>query len=148
MVELREGGFLISKIQKLSSQIFAQLLRDYKAVEINPAQGRVMFPLWLQDNLLFQELLEKTSLSKATLSHMLDTLEKSGHVERVRSQKDKRNIYIKLTEKDKELREKYLQVSNEMKKVYYNGFTEEEIDEFEAYLKRLLDNLTSYGELS
>ena len=144
MVDLREGGFLISKIQKLSSRIFAKLLREFKAIEINPAEGRVMFPLWLQDNLSFQELLEKTSLSKATLSHLLDNLEKAGHIKRVRSEEDKRTINIKLTKKNDQLQDKYVQVSNKMTELFYNGFAKEEMDEFEAYLKRLLNNLTNF----
>ncbi|MFW9897591.1 MAG: MarR family winged helix-turn-helix transcriptional regulator [Candidatus Thorarchaeota archaeon] len=141
MVNLREGGFLISKIQKLSSRIFAKLLREFKAIEINPAQGRVMFPLWLQDNLSFQELLEKTSLSKATLSHLLDNLEKAGHIKRVRSEEDKRTVYVKLTKKNEKLQNEYIQVSDKMTKLFYKGFSEEEIDEFEDYLRRLLKNL-------
>ena len=145
MVDLREGGFLISKIQKLSSRIFGKLLREFKAIEINPAQGRVMFPLWLQDNLSFHELLEKTSLSKATLSHLLDKLEKAGHIKRVRSDEDKRTINVKLTKKNSQLQDKYVQVSNKMTELFYNGFTKEEIDEFEAYLKRLLNNLTNFS---
>ncbi|MFX1522267.1 MAG: MarR family winged helix-turn-helix transcriptional regulator [Promethearchaeota archaeon] len=143
MVDLREGGFLISKIQKLSSRIFAKLLREFKAIEINPAQGRVMFPLWLQDNLSFQELLEKTSLSKATLSHLLDNLENAGHIKRVRSEEDKRTIYVKLTKKNKKLQNEYIQVSDKMTKLFYKGFSEKEIDEFEDYLRRLLKNLIS-----
>ncbi|MBY8991857.1 MAG: MarR family transcriptional regulator [Candidatus Lokiarchaeota archaeon] len=150
MANMREGGFLISKIQKLSSRIFAKLLREYKAVEITPAQGRVMFPLWNsnKDKLSFHELLKITSLSKATLSHLLDNLEKSGHIKRIppRGDEDKRTVYIKLTEEDKELQEKYVEVSNQMKDLFYKGFTEEDIDEFEEYLKRLLDNLTDYNE--
>ncbi|MHA2182269.1 MAG: MarR family winged helix-turn-helix transcriptional regulator [Promethearchaeota archaeon] len=145
MVDLREGGFLISKIQKLSSRIFAKLLRDFNTIEINPAQGRVMFPLWLQENLPFQDLLEKTSLSKATLSHMLDNLEESGHIKRVRSEEDKRTLNIKLTKKNKALQEKYFEVSDKMNKLFYNGFTEKEIDQFENHLRRLLNNLTSSG---
>ncbi|MHA2281740.1 MAG: MarR family winged helix-turn-helix transcriptional regulator [Promethearchaeota archaeon] len=141
MVDLREGGFLISKIQKLSSRIFAKLLREFKAIEINPAQGRVMFPLWLQDNLSFQELLKKTSLSKATLSHLLDNLEEVGHIKRVRSEEDKRTLNITLTKKNKTLQDKYLEVSNIMTELFYNGFTEKEIDQFEDYLRRLLENL-------
>ena len=145
MVDLREGGFLISKIQKLSSRIFAKLLREFKAIEINPAQGRVMFPLWLQDNLSFHELLERTSLSKATLSHLLDKLEEIGHIKRVPSEKDKRTINIKLTKKNSQLQDKYVQVSNRMIELFYNGFSKEEIDEFEGYLRRLLNNLTNYS---
>ena len=146
MVNLRQGGFLISKIQKLSSRIFAKLLREFKAIEINPAQGRVMFPLWLQDHLSFQELLERTSLSKATLSHLLNTLEKTGHIKRVQAEEDKRTVNVRLTKNDKQLQDKYIQVSNKMTKLFYNGFSEEEIDEIEDYLRRLLNNLTSFNE--
>lgn len=150
MVGLREGGFLISKIQKLSSRIFAKLLREFKAIEINPAQGRVMFPLWksTEDKISFHKLLQMTSLSKATLSHLLDNLEKAGHIERIRPKEDedKRTVYIKLTEKDKELQDKYIEVSNQMKDIYYKDFTEENIDEFEIYLRRILDNLKNFSE--
>ena len=146
MVNLRQGGFLISKIQKLSSRIFAKLLREFKAIDINPAQGRVMFPLWLQDNLSFHELLERTSLSKATLSHLLNNLEKTGHIKRVYSEEDKRTVNVILTKKDNQLQDKYIQVSNKMTKLFYNGFSEEEIDEIEDYLRRLLNNLTSFNE--
>ena len=146
MEELREGGFLISKIRQLSERILAKLLRDYQAIEINPAQGRVMFPLWKKDNISFHELKEKTLLSKATLSHLLDNLEKAGYIKRVPSSNDKRTINIKLTEKNKELQDKFIQVSNQMKDIYYKDFTEEDIDEFEGYLRRLLNNLTNYSE--
>ncbi|MHA2037943.1 MAG: MarR family winged helix-turn-helix transcriptional regulator [Promethearchaeota archaeon] len=145
MVDLREGGFLISKIQKLSSRVFAKLLHDYEAVEITPAQGKVMFPLWnsAKDKLSFHELLKITSLSKATLSHLLNKLEETGHIKRIppRGKEDKRTVYLKLTKEDKELQEKYVEVSNKMTKMFYNGFSNEEVDQFEKYLKRLLDNL-------
>lgn len=152
MVNLREGGFLISKIQKLSSRIFAKLLREFKTVEITPAQGRVMFPLWnsTKEKISFHELLKITSLSKATLSHLIDNLEKTGHIKRIRPRgdEDKRTVYIKLTEEDKELQETYIEVSNQMKDLFYKGFTEEDIDKFEKYLKRLLDNLTDYNKVN
>ena len=144
MEKLREGGFLMSKIRKLSERIFAKLLRDFEVTEVTAAQGRVMFPLWQEDDISFQELKKKTSLSKATLSKMLDILEKAGHIARVRSKEDKRTIYIKLTKKDRELQNKYILVSEKMTKVFYDGFTEVEIDEFEDYLRRLLDNLTLF----
>ena len=148
MEKLREGGFLMAKIRKLSERIFAKLLRDFKITEISAAQGRVIFPLWQKDDISFQELKKKTSLSKATLSHMLDNLEKSGHIKRVPDENDKRTIKIKLTKKNKALQDKFIQVSNEMREIYYKDFTEEEIDEFESYLRRLLANLTIYSENS
>ncbi|MFX0103919.1 MAG: MarR family winged helix-turn-helix transcriptional regulator [Candidatus Hodarchaeota archaeon] len=144
MEELREGGFLISKIRLLSQQIFDKLLKEYNIDEISAAQGRVMFPLWRKDNISFQDLKKQAMLSKATLSYMLDKLEEAGHIERIRSEEDKRTINIKLTEKNIELQDKFIEVSNQMKNIFYEGFSEKEIDEFEGYLRRLLENLTSY----
>ncbi|MFX0029815.1 MAG: MarR family winged helix-turn-helix transcriptional regulator [Candidatus Hodarchaeota archaeon] len=146
MEEMREGGFLITKIHQLSQKVFEKLLKDSKIDEITAAQGRVMFPLWLQDNLSFQDLKNRAMLSKATLSYMLDNLEKGGHIKRVRSKEDKRTIYIKLTKKNEELMEKYIQVSKKMKNLFYFGFSEKEIDEFENNLRRLLDNLIIYDK--
>ncbi|MFX0007697.1 MAG: MarR family winged helix-turn-helix transcriptional regulator [Candidatus Hermodarchaeota archaeon] len=144
MENLREGGFLITKIRQLMLQVFNNLLDDYKIGEITAAQGRVMFPLWQKDNISFQALKKKTMLSKATLSYMLDKLEDAGHIERVRSEEDKRTIYIKLTKKNKELQDRYVQVSKEMSIIFYKGFSEEAIDMLERYLRRILDNLMNY----
>ena len=146
MEKLREGGFLITKIRQLSQRIFDRLLKEYRIDEISAAQGRVMFPLWRQDNISFQDLIKETMLSKATLSYMLDSLEDAEHIKRIRSEGDKRTIYIKLTKKNKELQDQYLQVSKEMKDIYYKDFSEKEIDEFENFLRRLLENLTKFSE--
>ena len=148
MERVREGGFLISKIKQLSDRIFSKLLREYETIEINPAQGRVMFPLWRQDNISFHELRKKTLLSKATLSHTLDNLEDAGYIKRIPSKEDKRTINIQLTNKSKKLMNRYLQVSNEMKDIFYKDFTEQEIDEFEEKLRRLLNNLTKFSKKS
>jgi DNA-binding MarR family transcriptional regulator len=144
MENLRKGGFLITKIRKYSSRIFSKLLEDYKINEVTAAQGRVLFPLWFENKLSFQDLKQKTALSKATLSHMLDKLEDSGYVKRVRSEKDRRVINIELIDMNDELKQKFIQVSDEMKEIYYKGFTDKEMDEFENYLQKLLDNLISY----
>jgi DNA-binding MarR family transcriptional regulator len=73
---------------------------------------------------------------------MLDRLEAAGHVTRVRPEKNRRTVLIKLTEEDRGLRRKYLEISEEMNEIYYDGFTPGEIDDYEGYLMRILGNLT------
>ena len=138
----REGGFLIAKIHQVSGRIFANILKKSGIDEINPAQGRILFVLWSKDEIPIRELARRTLLSKSTLTSMLDRLEEAGYVIRVPSKEDRRIILIKRTEKDKSLENKYIQVSNEMTNLFYKGFTSNEIDDFEKYLKRILVNLT------
>lgn len=143
MKQQKQGGFLIAKIHQLTGRIFSKLLKKYQ-IEINPAQGRIMFVLWRNDNITIQELSTKTSLSKTSLTTMLDRLENMGYIKRVPSKKDRRKIYIELTEKDKTLQEKYVQVSQEMTEIFYNGFSENEINDIDRTLEKLFQNLLMY----
>ena len=144
MKRQREGGFLIAKIHHLAGRILSQILKEHHLDEINPAQGRILFVLWRNDGISIQELAKKTSLGKSTLTSMLDRLEKNGHLIRVPSRKDRRKILIRLTKKDRPLQNVYGLVSKEMTKLFYREFTAKEIDEFEDYLKRILDNLIAF----
>ena len=141
---LREGGFLITRIHQLAGRLFAKKLKKYNLDEINPAQGRILFVLWRKDGLSIRELAGKTSLSKSTLTSMLDRLEVTGYIERTPSVSDRRKILIKLSEKDRKLRNIYKKVSKEMTLLFYDGFSAGEISKFEKYLKKILENLTAF----
>lgn len=145
MKEQRTGGFLIAKIHQLGGRIFAKKLKQYQLTEINPAQGRIMFPLWQKDEISIHELSKATLLGKSTLTTMLNRLEDEGYLKRVPSEKDRRKTLIKLTEKTQKLQEKYVPVSSEMNELFYHGLTEQEKDEFDRYLERILENLTIYS---
>jgi len=136
----RQGGFLISKIHRLSGRVFARMLRHYD-IEINPAQGRILFVLWREDGIPIRELAKRTSLGKSTLTSMLDRLEEAGYVARERSETDRRVVLVRRTDKDRAAQAAYDRVSKAMIDVYYSGLTDEEIAAFERTLERILDNL-------
>lgn len=140
MKDQREGGFLIAKIHQITNRIFKQMLKEYGIKELNPGQGRILFALWQNDNISIRELSLKTQLTKSTLTTMLDRLENAGFLKRKKG-KDRRIVKVKLSEKSINLQKKYVEVSKKMTEVFYGTLTEEEIDEFEDYLRRILDNL-------
>jgi DNA-binding MarR family transcriptional regulator len=138
----REGGFLIAKIHQLAGRIFAQKLKEHQ-IDINPAQGRILFVLWQQDGIPIRELAQKTALGKSTLTSMLDRLEAGGYLRRVPAPNDRRKILIERTDKDRALQDLYNQVSAEMTALFYEDFSEQEIDDFERYLRRIFEHLNS-----
>jgi MarR family transcriptional regulator, organic hydroperoxide resistance regulator len=139
----RQSGFLISKIHHLGSRIFARMLKEYN-IEINPAQGRIMFVLWQEDGIPIRELARRTSLEKSTLTAMLDRLEQMGYVRRIHSEGDRREILVERTAQDRYWQGIYVKVSQDMGNLFYKGFSEREIDELDEYLRRLLVNLESW----
>ncbi|MHC4062643.1 MAG: MarR family winged helix-turn-helix transcriptional regulator, partial [Planctomycetota bacterium] len=136
MKQQRQAGFLMAKIRQVGGRIFERMLKEYD-IEINSAQGRIMFALWEQDGVSINELAQKTQLKKSTLTSMLDRLEKMGYVRRQRSTKDRRKILIKRTNKDKTLESKYVELSQEITKLFYKGFSKTD-------LGKVLKNLTDF----
>lgn len=139
-----QAGFLVSKIHQLSGRVFAKLLKEAEIQDINPAQGRILFTLWEKDMIPISELAEKTQLHKATLTKMLDRLEEQEHIKREPSTEDRRITLIKVTEKNRSLQSQYDGVSEEMRSIYYRGFTGSEIKKLDGLLTRILGNLIAY----
>jgi len=138
--EQRESGFLIAKVHQITNRIFNKMLKDYGLDELNSGKGRILFALWQRDNIPIRELSVKTQLTKSSLTTMLDRLEKKGFLSRGRGN-DRREIIVKLSGKSKKLKEDYEKISEEMTEVFYGNLTEGERDNFEDYLRRILDNL-------
>jgi DNA-binding MarR family transcriptional regulator len=136
-----QGGFLVSKIHRLSGRIFTRLLSG-RGIEINSAQGRILFVLWQEDRISMGELARRSGLSKSTLTAMLDRLEAMGHVQRLPAADDRRSVLVARTDKDRELESQYREVSQEMTDLFYLGLRAAEIATFEATLQRILANLT------
>ena len=143
MKSQRQAGFLMAKIRQVSGRVFERILKEYN-IEINSAQGRIMFALWQADGISINELAKKTQLKKSTLTSMLDRLENMGYIKRQRCKKDRRKILIKRTNKDKNLESKYVELSQQITKLFYKGFSKPQIDRFENNLAKILDNLTEF----
>ena len=77
---------------------------------------------------------------------MLERMEKQGLIRRVQSDDDKRKTLLYLTEIAKSLRDEAEIVSRQMNDVFYKGFNSDEIEQFEAYLDRVRNNLEEWRE--
>ncbi|MBR4387313.1 MAG: MarR family transcriptional regulator [Treponema sp.] len=135
-----DGGTLISQIHQVCQRIWHAVLSRNGLEDLAGARGRVIFALWNEDNIPIKNLVEKTSLDKATLTGIIDRLERDGYVKRIPSPGDKRSTLISRTGKDEIFKSKIPEVSDQQNKLFYKGFSVKEIKDFENYLKRILQN--------
>lgn len=138
---MSSGGFLISQVKQLSDRTFEKILKTKGIDEFNGAQGRILYILWNNNNLSIKQISKFTKLAKTTLTAMLERMELQGLIKRTISKEDKREIIVSLTDKAKELKENYLDVSKQMKKIFYKNFTDKQIENFENTLKKIIENL-------
>ena len=137
----KQGGFLMSQIRHLSGRTWEKMLKDSGVDVFNGAQGRILYVLWEHGQLTITEIGKLTSLAKTSLTSMLDRMEAGGLIKRVPDKNNRRQIFIVITEKAKVYREKYDHLSEQMNELFYAGFDDEEVIDFEDKLKRILNNL-------
>jgi DNA-binding MarR family transcriptional regulator len=136
-----EGGFLIAKAHQIGGRVFARMLKEEGGAAINPAQGRILFALWKAGDMSVSALSKETALEPSTLTSMLDRLEAAGLVRRAPSPQDRRVVVIERTDADRALEALYLEASERMTKVFYEGMAAPEIRAFEASLRKIVINL-------
>ncbi len=137
----RQGGFLISKIKQIGGRRFDHILQERNIEAFNGAQGKILYVLWQRESITATELARETGLAKTTLTAMLARMQEQGLIVQSANAQDRRSVLIRLTERARALKTEYDSVTNEVSKLYYRGFSEEEIAAFEGYLKRILQNL-------
>lgn len=141
---LRKIGLLITLTKQYQERILTSLLVKYGIDEFNGPQGRILYVLWNSNSISIQELAQRTGLANATLTSMLDRMEQKNLLRRTADPGDRRKIRILLTEQAFGLREKYDAVTAAMTRITCQGFSEEEIEQLESYMERVLRNVQNY----
>nr|WP_222611853.1 MarR family transcriptional regulator [Streptococcus hominis] len=126
----------------MSNRLMNHILLERGIQAFNGEQGRILHALWQKDYQSQTELSEQTGLTLNTLTKMIDRMISMKLVERCSHEKDKRKKMICLTGYAKGLQDEYNAISKEIIEIFYSGFSDLEIDEFETYLERIVANLT------
>ena len=140
MIQKTRGGTLLSQVHQVCGRVWNKILRENNMADLEGARGRIIFALWGKDGVPIKTLCEKTSLDKSTLTGIIDRLERDGYIERKPSEKDKRSTLIWLTGKEQEFAKHVQKVSDQINEIFYKGFDDEEITQFESMLERILAN--------
>ena len=135
------GGFLVTKIKQLGDRIFEKILGEKNIDAFIGAQGRILYVLWQKDGIPIKSLSGKCGLAITSLTTMLERMENHGLISRVQAETDKRKTLLYLTEKSRSLKSEYDAVSEKMSAIYYEGFSDKEVTQFEHYLERIRKNL-------
>ena len=106
-------------------------------------QGKILAVLWNSETgcATATDIALATGLANNTLTTMIKKLEEQNLVIISPCGIDKRKKYVKLTEQGWSQKEVGHRISQKLDVIFYKGFTEEEIRQFESYQERILANL-------
>ena len=137
-------GELYSVINGMATTAVARRLqKNYRqaGLEITIEQWSVLYHLWKEDGLSQQELGIRTFRDKASITRLIDNLERLSLVTRVASKEDRRINLVYLTDAAKPLQQLTYELANQtMNEALYN-ITKEEIEIVKNVFQRVYDNL-------
>ena len=134
---------LAHHIRLLNGRIFQKLLsRDPEAL-YRSEQGKILAVLWNSETgcATATDIALATGLANNTLTTMIKKLEEQNLVTISPCGEDKRKKYLVLTELGQSQKKVSDRVSQELDAIYYKGFSDEEINQFEGFQERILANL-------
>ena len=89
-----------------------------------------------------KDLSEKLKVSAATVAVSVKRLQKSGLVEKLSDSEDLRCNRIRITQKGREINELCRRECDRIDNKMFEGFSDEEKNQYAAFLKRISDNLS------
>ena len=138
-------GELYSVINGMATTAVARRLqKNFRnaGLEITIEQWSVLYHLWKEDGLSQQELGTRTFRDKASITRLIDNLEKQGLVIRVASTTDRRINKVCLTEMAKPLHQTTYELANQTMNEALQNISKDEIDIVKNVFQRVYDNLT------
>jgi DNA-binding MarR family transcriptional regulator len=132
---------LISKINEHGNKFILQKLKSNKINGLVPSHGDILVCLYNTDKITMKDIAEKINRTRPTVSVLVDKLEKLGYVKREISSKDNRYTYISLTQKGKDFKPLFIEISNELNKKLCKNLSDEDTKILEKLLEKINKNM-------
>lgn len=133
---------LIANIRHKANSFITNRLKELGVQNIVPQHGSVLVQLFKQDvPVQLKEIVEKSGKAKSTITSIIQTLEKHGYVSRMNCDTDRRAFLIKLTQKGKDLKSEFDQVSSELSDYAYGDIPVAERESVITILKKIETNM-------
>lgn len=129
---------LLSKSARLMSNRLNKNLLEH---EVTSEQWAVLSALWKQNGQTQQELADHANKNKASITHLIDNLEKRKLVERRIDESDRRNKLVHLTPEGADLQEALTKVVNKTMKRVTADVDKKELKQCKKALKKMVDTL-------
>lgn len=127
-------------IRKVMIVHFTKKMKEHH-LDITLEMLEVLFILWEKDNINQQEIVDKTSRKKASLTSLIDNLTSRGLVVRRQDPTDRRNNLIVLTKEGVAYQEKIIPLMEEVYQSVNMDISDEELIKVHEVLQRLYQKI-------
>lgn len=138
---MKQALSLSAKIREAGNAFLIKKLKEYGFDNLAPSHGDILSVLYKHEKLTMKDISEKIHRTKATVTVLIDKLEKENLVKREKTADDSRITYIVLTQKSIDSKTIFEKIANELNAMLYKGFTKSEAKQIDELLEKMLKNI-------
>ncbi len=112
------------------------------ALDLYRGQPPLLHLLWEEEGRTQKELGEELNSEPGTIAKMVSRMQQRGFVAKEVDEEDRRVSRIYLTDRGKQIRQKVIEIENEIEEICLRGFTAEERALLRRFLLAIRENLT------
>jgi len=141
--ELEESiGYMVRNAHRAYDRVLAEALHPHG---ILTGQWSLLRVLWHKDDLSQIEVAERMKIERASLTILLNTIEKAGLITRHIDASDRRKQRISLTRKGRALQSVLVPIGMSVNAVALTGLSGSEVKTLRSLLQRVIENLEHAG---
>jgi len=133
-------GFYLGHTFRTIKTVLNKLFHD-GGFNVTSEQWQVLMSLWAKDGKTQQQLSTAVTKEKATVTRLIDGLEKKNLIVRIQDKTDRRKNLVYLTNEGKALKDKIMPIAARTLDEAVKGFSYSEIEQFRNMLLRVQENL-------
>jgi DNA-binding MarR family transcriptional regulator len=136
-----EAFNIVMLIKEISSRTMSVISNSLHDSGLTHQQIIVIKLLAQKKEITISEICEEMSLSKGTVSGIVQRLTKVGYVKKEKHEDDKRNTYVTFSEKGIDFANNFLVTINESFDSIFKDCTREELEQMTTNLKNILKKI-------
>lgn len=141
-MDIQVHYLLMANHSMMQKRIFSSL----KSLDLTLGQPKVLEYLSKHDGAIQKDIANGCYIEPASLSNILNGMEKKGLIQRKSNNENRRNVYIFMTEKGKELCQAVKQEIAQANSEALKGFSTEDISTLQNYLSKIKENMEAKDE--
>lgn len=138
---MKQALSLSAKIREAGNAFLIKKLKEQGFENLAPSHGDILAVLYRYEKLTMKEIADKIHRTKATVTVLVDKLEKENLVKREKSAEDSRITYIVLTQKSIHSKPIFEKIADELNAMLYKDFTADEAKLLDSLLEKMLKNV-------
>lgn len=129
---------IISKIHEKGNRFIIEQINTNGNEGLVTSHGDILACLYQGNKMTMKDIAERINKTKATVTVLVDKLEKNGYVKREKSTEDSRNTYISLTKKGEDFKPVFEKISKELNELLYKNLSKDEAQILDILLQKMI----------